>query len=199
MCIRDRITRAGTEGWHIQLIKNNIKVKKGSRYQVTIKASSTVPLSITNYIGRNASPWDSYSGYKSISLTSDLQDHIYSFMMTSPTDTLARIAFDMGTKEASIRISSVKIEEVFDVSIPIHSQEISNSIVVYPNPANEFIHFNTTKTILGIRIISISGSLLKSIKGNQIKTIDVHDLAPGEYFILVTTETGTGLKKITKF
>lgn len=193
------ITRAGTEGWHIQLIKNNIKVKKGSRYQVTIKASSTVPLSITNYIGRNASPWDSYSGYKSISLTSDLQDHIYSFMMTSPTDTLARIAFDMGTKEASIRISSVKIEEVFDVSIPIYSQEISNSIVVYPNPANEFIHFNTTKTILGIRIISISGSLLKSIKGNQIKTIDVYDLAPGEYFILVTTETGTGLKKITKF
>jgi aryl-phospho-beta-D-glucosidase BglC (GH1 family) len=192
------ITKAGTEGWHIQLIKNNIKVKKGSRYQVTIKASSTVPLSITNYIGRNASPWDSYSGYKSISLTSEVQDHIYSFMMTSPTDTVARIAFDMGSKAASIRITSVKIEEVFEVSTPIHSEAISNSIMVYPNPAIGFIHINTNKAIFGIRIISISGSLLKSIKGNQIKTIDIHDLAPGEYFILVYTDSGTGLKKITK-
>ena len=192
------ITKAGPEGWHIQLIKNNIKVKKGSRYQVTIKASSTVPLSITNYIGRNASPWDSYSGYKSISLTSEVQDHIYSFMMTSPTDTVARIAFDMGSKAASIRITSVKIEEVFEVSTPIHSEAISNSIMVYPNPAIGFIHINTNKAIFGIRIISISGSLLKSIKGNQIKTIDIHDLAPGEYFILVYTDSGTGLKKITK-
>jgi len=193
------ITRASTEGWHIQLVKNNIKVKQGSRYQVTINASSNVPVSITNYIGRNASPWDSYSGYKSISLTTNMQDHIYSFMMTSPTDSLARIAFDMGTKTASIKITSVKIEEVFDIVLPLHSAEISNSIIVYPNPTNGLMYLNTDKSIKDIRILSISGTVLKSIKANQINSIDIHDLTPGDYFIIVHTDKGIGVKKITKF
>lgn len=193
------INRAGTEGWHIQLVKNKIKLIKGSRYQVTIKASSTVPVSITNYIGRNASPWDSYSGYKSISLTSDLKDQIYSFMMTSPTDTLARIAFDMGSKAATIKIRSVKIEEIFDVTIPINHTEISNSIMVYPNPANERIFFQTKHKIQKIQIVSATGALINFIKANTINSIDISDLGPGGYYLMVYTDKGMGVKKITKF
>lgn len=190
------ITRASTEGWHAQLTKANIKVKKDSRYQVTIKASATVPVSITNYIGRNSSPWDSYSGYKSLSITTDLKEHIYSFNMTSPTDTLARIAFDVGTKVSKITIASVKIEEVFDS--PVSIQVINDTkLKVFPNPTSDFVRILNIENIKSSTIYNSLGQVVKIVKAPK-NEIFIGNLETGWYTLAIENPDGIRIRKILK-
>lgn len=192
------VTTPSTEGWHIQLTKSNIRIKKDSRYLVTVKAAATVPVSITNYIGRNGSPWDSYSGYKAISLTSELKDHIYSFSMTSPTDSMARIVFDLGLKASKITIANVKIEEVVDATVP-YRNELNESIKIYPSPASEFILISSKEKMESLKIFNAQGILVRGLKNiNTDHPINIADLIPGSYFMHVTGAKGTAVKKLVK-
>ncbi len=192
------ITKSAIDGWHIQLTKNNIALKQNSRYQVTIKAGATVPASVTNYLGRNASPWDSYSGYKSISLTKGLEEYIYSFVMTSPTDPAARIVFDLGAKESKITIANIKIEEVLDVAVA-YKNDISDKVLVFPSPASESISISTQESVRDLKIFNAQGILVKNLKSNfNRQAIDIHELSTGTYFMQVISPKGQALKKFIK-
>jgi len=190
------VTQAGSEGWHVQLVKAPISLKKNSRYQVTIKASSDVPVSITNYLGKNGDPWNSYSGYKSISLTSSMVDYIYSFEMASTTDELDRIVFELGTKVAKISIASIKVEEVKDV-VSGYADSWTDRIKLSPNPVRD--HF----TILGMKdykmlhIVDMQGRLIRKIVRGDAK-IDVSGLSPGTYAVEILGDQGWGVKKMVK-
>jgi endoglucanase len=191
------ISQIGTEQWHIQLVKNNIKLKKDSRYLVTIKGSSNVPVSVTNYLGKNSDPWNSYSGYKSISFTSSLAESIYSFEMVSPSDDFARIVFDLGSKVAKISIANIKIEEVKDVVSP-YDDVMSNSIKLSPNPVNDHFTLSGIKDHSLLRILDVQGRLIKDIIYNNGNSVDVTGLDAGTYLIQIINNKGWGVKKLIK-
>lgn len=184
------VTQTSGTGWHVQLVQNNIQLKKDSRYLVTVKASSNVPVSITNYLGMNFSPWSSYSGYKSLSLATTETEQTYSFVMTSPTDPAARLVFDMGSKPAKVTISQVKVEEVLDLPVS-YNQAVFTNIKVFPNPSTARIRVAGMDRSGLLQIISLDGKLYNDFgRWNPNETIDVSGLSPGIYFIRIASSRG---------
>lgn len=62
-----------------------------------------------------------------------------------------------------------------------------NPIVIFPNPASEYIYVNTNELTSQINIFNISGVLVKSVRfdapSQSSSKIDIHDLKPGVYFV----------------
>ena len=184
------VTQSSGTGWHVQLVQNNIQLKKDSRYLVTVKASSNMPVSITNYLGMNFSPWGSYSGYKSLSLATAETEQTYSFIMTSPTDPAARLVFDMGSKPAKITIYQVKVEEVLDLPVS-YKQVVYTDIKVYPNPSAAWIRVDGMNRSGVLQIIAPDGKLCKDIgRWNPADMIDISGLIPGMYFLRIVNSRG---------
>jgi hypothetical protein len=75
------------------------------------------------------------------------------------------------------------------------NEVLEASIVVYPNPAKNFINISSDFEILNIQIINTTGQVLldySEVKGS----IQVNNLNNGLYFIKITTKNGIITKKI---
>jgi len=73
----------------------------------------------------------------------------------------------------------------------------SSPIIIYPNPAENKVYFNTRETIKSASITSISGKLIKAL--DKPSFIDLSELSTGVYFITLTSESGhISVEKIIK-
>ncbi len=101
----------------------------------------------------------------------------------------------------------------FDYNFPIETNDaettfrtLSNpnfiadkSIVMYPNPANDFININCDNVINQIELFDIQGRLLQtSVENKNTTNLNLSDKSNGVYFIRVTTEKGLKVEKIIK-
>ena len=78
---------------------------------------------------------------------------------------------------------------------------VDNNFFVFPNPANNELHFSNPNNIevSNISINDISGKLVVSLNATAIKdTIDISNLQSGVYFVKFTTENKAFVKKIIK-
>ncbi|OYT15109.1 MAG: hypothetical protein B7C24_14785 [Bacteroidetes bacterium 4572_77] len=73
---------------------------------------------------------------------------------------------------------------------------MDNSVVVYPNPANDFVTVKASSNIRTIEITNYMGQVVSSIKAVEYTqhTINTSDLSAGIYFIEV--ETAAGIEKV---
>ncbi|MGV6829550.1 MAG: T9SS type A sorting domain-containing protein [Flavobacteriales bacterium] len=75
---------------------------------------------------------------------------------------------------------------------------IQDTILIYPNPANNFVFINTSKQIES-RLFDINGRLVKERTTHTGKgIIIISDLEKGVYFLNIETENKTLTKKIIK-
>ena len=85
--------------------------------------------------------------------------------------------------------SSVVITEVSDPTItsvePVGIQPVA--VKVYPNPTQGALNILSPEPIETIRIVSISGALMRTFNGNHLNSqaIDISDLGHGNYFVIV--------------
>ena len=83
---------------------------------------------------------------------------------------------------------------------------LSNSIALYPNPANDVVNVQCTMNnvqLKGIEVIDVYGKVVRTVVGannySPLQTqINVSDLATGMYFVRVTTEEGVVTKQFVK-
>ena len=78
-----------------------------------------------------------------------------------------------------------------------------NEILIYPNPVGDVLNFETktSTAILSAKIFNQLGQLVKTVSnidGNQINTVEVADLVTGTYFVKITSDKGTSVKKLIK-
>ena len=74
----------------------------------------------------------------------------------------------------------------------------NSNLRVYPNPSNDKIFIDSKKeSIEGIIVYNVLGKQLFSKKGN-LKELDISNLQNGMYFLQITTEEGSFVKKILK-
>lgn len=75
-----------------------------------------------------------------------------------------------------------------DVSTKAENLLLNNTFEIYPNPAATSCVINDTKDAALIQIISTSGQVVKSLKGNAMENIEisVEDLTPGFYMVRMT-------------
>jgi endoglucanase len=208
------------DGWHVQMTKNNLAITNKKRYQVTVKASASNPTSVTCYVAKASSPYNSYSGFTNFGFGANEKEYSFTFIMNDPTDPVARMSFDMGLSISKITISSIKLEEILDETAPpvvvvppvvvppvvivpqilANELEISKAITISPNPVKDILTIGYDKSINYIEIFDTRGKILyaKSVRNNNSTAIDFKDFSAGIHFIYLYSEKYKFAKKIIK-
>lgn len=93
-------------------------------------------------------------------------------------------------------------QEVMVPMVGLEENNFSESIRVFPNPNNGKFFIETThiKDIKEIKLIDLSGQLVKtisgSISGEGMMSIDLQDAKSGIYFLEIISETGVAVERI---
>lgn len=180
-----QVTNGGTEGWHAQLVKTGIRLEKGKTYRVSFKANAPVARSMTAYTGKNSDPWNAYSGYNNMYVTTEEGSFSYQFTMTAD-DFAARIVFDLGGVSSGFNIWDIKLESI--VITPTSSDQIRGSLLkTYPNPFDREIFIDNPGQYRQAALYNASGSKIKDFDLMQgMNQLQVAGLQPGLYILNVT-------------
>ncbi len=192
------IDNGGTEGWHVQLVKNGMKLTAGKQYRFSVKAKAETARSITAYIGMNVTPWSAYSGYNGISLADTFK--VYTFLFTmSATDNNARIVFDLGNSTSDVTITDVKLEEVV-LQWPTAVTEIDDlKTTLYPNPAVSRIYINNLDGFDFVTFYNANGKPVFERKlDTMLNEIDTRNLVNGLYFVRLSGKNKNQVFKVLK-
>lgn len=81
---------------------------------------------------------------------------------------------------------------------PVGISEISNiEITLYPNPASTLVNVKTSVKMESVKVMDITGTIVKTLLVNaKTVNIDVADLAEGNYFIVIESNNGKGIRKL---
>ena len=84
-------------------------------------------------------------------------------------------------------------------TLNVNNIEYKGDLVVYPNPAESFISVESNYTINYIKIYNVQGKLVKEKIISETSTfIDLQQLSPGLYFLLIHTENGLISRKVLR-
>ncbi len=192
------ISNGGTEGWHVQLVKNNLKLEAGKKYRYSFKAKGESTRSFTSYIGMNRDPWTAYSGYNGGTVIDTFQLFTYVFDQ-SVNDNFARVCFDIGKSDVDFVMTDFLLEEI--VLVPPTSNGIINDFrtTIYPNPASDKVYINNLDNFSEYLIFNISGLAVQGEILHPFENqINVSILPAGIYFVKLIGENKLHSIKIQK-
>ncbi len=189
------LTSGGIEGWHAQLIRGNLPLVKGKKYQITLKVSATASRPATVYIGKSGGDWGSYSGYNTFTFNTQEQGFVFTFTMSGENDNTARMVFDLGKNTTGITLTSVKIEEERVITA---AREMKNpAIRIYPNPADGRLFIGNYPGKARAEILTLAGQTVHTldVEGEVVST-DIGHLPRGTYLLVIRGEKSTESHKI---
>lgn len=66
----------------------------------------------------------------------------------------------------------------------------NRTVLVYPNPADEFVYLNSNEEIQKVNVYDSTGKLViqKEFDSEKTVSLDIRHLTPGNYFVLIQTE-----------
>lgn len=184
------ISNGGANLWDIHLGQIDISCENGKEYTVSFDAYSAEPRTISALVGKNSDPWTVYSGDQVIALTTERTTYTFTFIMNDPTDTEARLGFDLGISSVDLYFDNISISKgETPTAIDIDDPVLAESFHLYQNYPNPF---NPTTTIK----YSVPGTLIPSgaeglsvqlkiydILGNILTTLVNQLHSPGNYTI----------------
>ncbi|TRX71801.1 T9SS type A sorting domain-containing protein [Carboxylicivirga sp. M1479] len=102
-----------------------------------------------------------------------------------------RVWIGAGSSEKSLTME-------VDNSTNISDKDL-DEVMVYPNPAHDIINIKAIKTVVAVRIYSLTGQCVKTVEASDINTINVSDLQNGMYVMVINYfDSGSSTFKITK-
>ncbi len=180
------LTNGGSEGWHVQLVKQGVPIHKDNMYRVTFTAMADgSPRNLTAYIGKNSDPWTAYSGYNGITLSTSEVLYSFTFQMMYDTDNQARLVFDLGLSDVNVIFTHVHIEQI---TLLTQVEEFrTHTIRAYPNPACDYLMVEDIEGYDSLFIFDLSGRKLQShtVNDHSIR-ISLMNLPPGIYLVSLT-------------
>jgi endoglucanase len=198
------ITNGGTQGWHAQLVKNNIALVNGKWYRISFTARAAADRSITFYAGKASDPWNAYSGASAMSISTTDATYTSSFVMTSPTDMAARLVFDLGLNTSGVSIANVKVEELsFDPPVveppPVAVESEQLQRMIYPNPATTVLHVEGLHRFQRATWYNTQGQrMYDQAVSPETTSLDVHKLPAGLYVLSLQGRTASSKVKVIK-
>ncbi|MDN3695077.1 T9SS type A sorting domain-containing protein [Chryseobacterium tructae] len=74
-----------------------------------------------------------------------------------------------------------------------------NKLKIYPNPTSSVLFFDSKEQIKNVVVVDIVGRVLKNIESPKETSVDISDLAKGNYFVKITTTNNkTYFEKVIK-
>ncbi|MEJ2614354.1 MAG: carbohydrate binding domain-containing protein [Ignavibacteriaceae bacterium] len=205
-----QIDNGGTLSWHVQLIQVGLLIENGKTYEVSFDAYAEAARQIIPYVAMNDSPWTTYGGYQTVTLSTTKQTFTYSFTMNHPTDVDARIVFDVGNSNVNIYFDNIVLIEGTPKSVEelLNGNKIPDSFILYQNYPNPF---NPTTTIVYglhekssvvLKIYTVLGSeVMRFAEGRKAAgyykvSFDASDLPSGIYFYRLQAGSYVTIKKM---
>ncbi|MCF6171057.1 MAG: T9SS type A sorting domain-containing protein [Bacteroidales bacterium] len=91
----------------------------------------------------------------------------------------------------------VKITVLLNVTVGINENGEKEFVVVYPNPAKDYLRIGTNGDLTHVRIVNTIGQVVFDQQMDQSNaTISTSNLESGVYFVQIDTEHGTTTQKI---
>jgi hypothetical protein len=178
------IASAGTETWHLQLVRNNIPLQKGKLYRLSFTGHAQADRSITFYAGRASDPWNAYSSYNSVGLSTEDATYSFIFSMTSPTDPASRLVFDLGTNTSAVEISSIKVEELSFSVTSAQSDVSEQKPSLYPNPVSSYFWIDGVINYDTAEVFDLTGRLRATFKiDGPLTKCDAAEIPSGMYVL----------------
>jgi hypothetical protein len=193
------VSAGGSEAWHLQLVKNGIRLEQGKIYRLTFTGTAEADRAVAFYAGKASSPWNSYSSGGTVTLFAAEATYSFTFEMTSPTDAAARLVFDLGKNLNDVTISDVKVEELsFTVVIGIEETTKAN-VRAFPNPSSSYLRIENTEGYNKADLIDMNGRSLETFEISRGANILRIDQIPSGMYILGLSGNGkTASVKIFK-
>lgn len=202
------IANGGDNLWDIHIGQSPLLIENGLQYQVSFDAYAESPRTIVPLVGLNSDPWTVYSGARVITLSTEKQNHSFSFIMNSPTDQAARFGFDIGGTTANLFIDNIRVSSG-DLPVAIAKSPIPGSYELFqnfPNPFNPkttIVYYLPQQTDVKLKIYNNIGQLVSTLLSNRLSAgfhnteWDASDFASGVYFYKIITSSGfTETKKL---
>jgi PKD repeat protein len=92
--------------------------------------------------------------------------------------------------------SSVSIQNIIITTTQIEETKNSKNLIIFPNPANNFIEIKTDLDYSSVSIMDVTGKTIKHVISQN--RIDISDLTNGIYFIKITGKENTVIRKFVK-
>jgi len=193
------ITNAGTEAWHVQLIKRNIPLEKDKMYRVSFKAAANDSRSATFYAGKDSDPWNAYSGYNGISIPTNETAYSFTFTMANPTDMNARLVFDFGTDATGVSVTDIKVDELRILTTSLDDPELQPLVNIYPNPFESLLYCEDLDKFDHMEVYDLQGRLWRKshIEPND-RVINLENIPKGMYLLRLKGKGNQASIKIVK-
>ena len=83
---------------------------------------------------------------------------------------------------------------------PVQEQDSIIEFSFYPNPASDWINFNSTKTVSKIEVYNLLGQKVRSFQDNLLanQRVGIGDLETGNYLLKVYFEKETQIFRLIK-
>lgn len=198
------IMKASDEQWHVQFVHNGIPIKNKVRYLISFDAEASSEAAITSYVGKSSSPYTAYSGYKSFTLSTTKQHFEYSFTMQEPTDSQARLVFDIGSNQTILQLSNILVQEVVlqDTRNLLNTNDLQiPNVAISPNPSSSSIRLVGIESYTQLVITDVSGNTVfsKKIESEKEELVPLFHLPSGVYFVILFSKNAQVSKKIIKY
>jgi hypothetical protein len=194
------IANGGTNAWDIHLGQEGIAVETGKEYRVSFDAFASAPREISPLVGKNGDPWTVYSGDRTVSLSTTRETHTFSFVMEQPTDSAARLGFDIGGDPNDVFIDNVSINEgEVAIRVPRREAGTTGPFTLLQNHPNPFRSETTVRYILRepaevlVKVLDIHGRVTGTLvhafqmAGEHEIQWQVSGLSEGLYFLQLQT------------
>lgn len=98
--------------------------------------------------------------------------------------TVTEVAFTMTNTSIAV------VDEDCDAGLAVNESKINTNLVVYPNPAKDYLHFKV-KNVLLYKVYDVYGRLVKSDSLGSRQSIPIENLSNGIYFIKLIAKDNT--------
>lgn len=109
-------------------------------------------------------------------------------------------AFNAANGDASTSGDKIYLNKMTYSSAQTTAVDAKNrtEVKVYPNPAVDYLFFQTESTIFNVHFFTVNGHIVKTTETAPVNNIrlDISDLAIGFYIVKIQTTTGEVIKKI---
>lgn len=201
------ITSPGTEGWHVQLVKNNIPLEKDKLYRITFTGKAEADRNVGYYAGKASDPWNMYGGSNAL-LTISEADFSYTFTMASPNDPNARLVFDLGASVTDVTILNVALDELSFTETPdtteapvtvFYRERVSSPAIFYPNPVTSTLTIKELQKYSEAELIDMKGQTYSVYKiGRETAFLDVEKVPAGVYVLILRGNGKSEMIKVVK-
>lgn len=103
------IWNGGSQIWSVQLIQEGLSLEPGASYLVSFDAAAASNRSIDVSVNQSVSPWGSFSGSTSFTLSPEWNHYSMEFTMTDPYEPNARLELNLGRNSSNVHFNNISI------------------------------------------------------------------------------------------